>query len=359
MDKKRLNFSVGPVMMQKEICSIGGRQIPYFRTAEFSGLMNENEALLKQLTKAEDAGRVVFLTGSGTAGMEAAVMNAFTQDDKVLVINGGSFGSRFQRICEVHGISYEPIYLKPGESLTETELLKFDGKGFTGLLINMHETSTGVLYDMEMVSRFCKKNNLFLIVDAISSFMADEVLMEAWGTDILILASQKALALPPGMSFLVLSKAAVKRVQDVDVRSIYFNLKDYLKDGERGQTPYTPAVSILIQLNARLQMAAEKGIDKEIERVRHLAQYFRKGISGLPFELLSSSPSNAVTALVLRNINAQYIFEKLDKKHEIWICPNGGDLKEKVFRVGHIGNLKEEDYDRLIKALWDVLEEVK
>lgn len=353
-----LNFAVGPVMMQESIRSIGKEQIPYFRTPEFSELMKENERMLKELAGAGEGSRAVFLTGSGTAGMEMAVMNSFTEKDKVLVINGGSFGGRFEKLCQIHGIPSESIVLSPGEPLTKNCLEQYSGRGFTGMLINMHETSTGVLYDMEVAGDFCRKNHIFLAVDAISAFLADKVAMEEWGIDLLILSSQKALALPPGMSFLILGGKALERAEYADVKSMYFRISEYLKDGERGQTPYTPAVSVLLQLNARLKQVSENGIENEIRKVHDLSVYFREHIKNLPFELFTPSPSNAVTALVpLTGVSAYQYFEKLDKEYNIWVCPNGGSLKDKVFRVGHIGDVGRKDYDRLLSALREIVEE--
>ena len=355
---ERLNFAVGPVMMQEDIRSIGSRQVPYFRTREFSGLMKENEQMLKELSGAGEGSRVVFLTGSGTAGMEMAVMNSFREKDRVLVINGGSFGGRFEQLCEIHGISAESILLSPGEPLTERHLEQYSGKGFTGMLINMHETTTGVLYDMGMVGEFCRRNHIFLVVDAISSFLADKVAMEEWGIDLLILSSQKALALPPGMSFLVLGEKALVRAGESEVKSLYFRISDYLRDGERGQTPYTPAVSVLLQLNYRLRQVLETGVENEIRRVKKLSGYFREHIKEMPFKFFTSSPSNAVTALVpLTGVSAYQYFEKLDKEYNIWVCPNGGALKDKVFRVGHIGAVGQKDYARLLDALRRIVEE--
>ena len=132
-------------------------------------------------------------------------------------------------------------------------LEKYDGKDFSGFLVNVHETSTGVHYDTNMISTFCKKNNLFLIVDAVSSFLADEFNMSELGVDVMITGSQKALACPPGISVIVLSNKAVKRVAKVNVKCLYLNLNNALKNGERGQTPFTPAVGILLQINARLK----------------------------------------------------------------------------------------------------------
>lgn len=350
-----LNFTVGPVMSDEAVLSLGAQQVPYFRTPEFSELMLENERLMKKFTNAEDNARVVFLTGSGTASMEASVINSFTTEDKLLVINGGSFGQRFADICAIHDIPFEEIKLATGKALKEEALYKYDGKGFTGLLVNVHETSTGVHYDIEMISRFCKKNNIFLVVDAVSSFLADEFDMARLGADIMITGSQKALACPPGISVMVLSERAVKRVESRQVKCLYLNLKSALKDGERGQTPFTPAVSILIQINARLkQIEAAGGMQAEYKRIKEQAEDFREKIKGLPFENISESMSNAVTALHPLTASAKDIFSVLKNEYNIWICPNGGDMAETIFRVGHIGALSKDDNTVLVNAFKDM-----
>lgn len=355
---EKLNFTVGPVMMAQEIKEAGAREVPYFRTTEFSQLMKENETYMKKLAMAKEDSRVVFLTGSGTAAMEMAVMNSFTKDDKVLVVNGGGFGQRFEELCEIHEIPFESILLSPGESLEVDVLNQYNNQGFTGLLVNMHETSTGVLYDMKGISDFCKRNQIFLVVDAISAFLADELRMGEWGINVLITSSQKAFALPPGMSFLILDAEAVERMEQMKVQSMYFNVKDYLKNGERGQTPFTPAVGVLIQLNIRLQKLVEVGLEKDLARTKELAQYFRSKLDGLPFEMFTTSPSNAVTAITPTNgVSAYHYFERLEKEYNIWVCPNGGALSDKVFRVGHIGALEKKDYDRLIEALTEIAKE--
>lgn len=350
-----LNFTVGPVMSDEKILNIGSQQVPYFRTSEFSDVMFENEKLMKKFVNAEHNARVIFITGSGTASMEAAVINSFTNEDRVLIINGGSFGQRFVEICELHEIPYEEIRLQPGKQLKEEELYKYDGQNFTGLLVNAHETSTGVHYDMEMISQFCKKNKLFFVVDAVSSFLADELDMAELKVDIMITGSQKALACPPGVSILVLSENAVKRVTKVDVKCLYLNLNKALRDGERGQTPFTPAVSILLQINARLkEIDATGGVKSEYEKIKEQAEDFRNKIKGLPLEIVSESMSNAVTPLHPTNASAYDVFTILKNEYNIWICPNGGELSDKVFRVGHIGNLTKEDNTTLVNALKDL-----
>lgn len=350
-----LNFTVGPVQSNDAVRQIGSEQVPYFRTPEFSNVMLENEKLIKKFAKAPENSRVVFITGSGTASMEATVLNCFDKNDKVIVVNGGSFGQRFVDLCEVLEIPYIEIKLNYGEALTSEHLKKIDASKATGFLVNLHETSTGVLYDIDLISDFCANNELFLVVDAISAFLADEIDMAKNRIDALITGSQKALACPPGISVIVLSEKAVDRVNRKSVRSLYFDLKNALKNGERGQTPFTPAVGILLQINARLRgIDKNGGVETETERISMLAQDFRSKIVDLPLEIASDSMSNAVTPIHPKNVSAYDIFRILKDEYDIWVCPNGGELVDKVFRVGHIGHLTKEDNDTLIQALNDM-----
>lgn len=350
-----INFTVGPVMASKNICELGAEQVPYFRTPEFSDVMLENERYVLEFAKAPDNSKAVFMTCSSTGSMEAVVMNCFSKKDKVLIINGGSFGQRFVEICQIHNIPYAAIELEHGRKLTKEKLYEYDGMGYTGLLVNVDETSTAVLYDSMMIGEFCKKNNMFFVCDCVSAFLADPFDMAKCGADVMITGSQKVLACPPGVSIIVLSPKGVDRVKSSNVKSMYFDLKDALKNQERGQTPFTPAVGILLQINARLnEIKNFGGADAEVARVAAQAKDFREKIKYLPFELVSESPANGVTAVHPVTANAYDIFLWLKDEYNIWICPNGGDMKESVFRVGHIGALTHEDNTILVNALKDL-----
>ncbi len=357
-DYEKLNFTVGPVQSFDSTLEIASHQIPYFRTDSFSEVMKDNERIMKKLYGLPEGSRVVFLTGSGTSGMEAAVMNSLTSKDNVLVVNGGSFGARFVELCNVHRIPNTPIELESGRTLKYDDIKKYDNSGkYTAFLVNLHETSTGVLYDIDMISDFCKRNGLLLIVDAVSAFLADEFNAEKSGIDVVITGSQKALALAPGMSIIGMSPKALKRVESNEIESFYFDLKKYLKDGERGQTPFTPAVSVLLALNDRLHNIENSGIEAERSRIHNLAVDFRNKIKGLPVKLFAETPSNAVTALyVSGDVTAEDIFTELKDKYDIFVCPNGGEMKKTVFRVGHIGNLTPEDNSILVDAMKKVFE---
>jgi len=353
------NFAVGPVQSCDAVRAIGAEQVPYFRTAEFSEMMLENERLVKKLVHALEDSQVAFMTCSGSGGMETAIINCLTKEDKALVINGGSFGERFVELLTLHEIPFTEIKMEKGKALKPEHLTPYEGKGYTAFLFQNHETSTGVLYDAKLVSDFCKRNGCFMIVDAISSFLADPFDMTELDAGVMITGSQKALACPPGIAIIVLAPTALKRIERTKCCCQYFDLKLALKNQERGQTPWTPAVGVLRQIHARLkEIDSAGGAETEIVRTAHLANYFRIKLKefNLPFEIFSESLSNAVTPLHPTTQSAFRIFLKLKDEYGMWVCPNGGDMKEALFRVGHIGFLSESDYDKLINTFLDLRE---
>lgn len=354
-----INFTVGPVQSSDAVRAIGAEQVPYFRTAEFSKTMLENERLIKKFAQASDESKVAFMTCSGSGGMETAIMNCLTKDDKALVINGGSFGERFVELLTLHEIPFTEIKLEHGKALKAEHLAEYEGKGYTAFLMQKHETSTGVHYDINLVSEFCKRNGCFLIVDTISTFLCDPFDMAATGTGVMITGSQKALACAPGIAVMILAPSALERINKTKCCCQYLDLKLALKNMERGQTPWTPAVGILRQVNVRLkEIDANGGAEAEIARCAGLAKYFRDKLveHNLPFEIVSESLSNAVTPLHPTTQSANEIFLKIKDEYGMWVCPNGGSMKDTIFRVGHIGYLQKEDYDKLIAAFIDLRE---
>jgi len=198
---------------------------------------------------------------------------------------------------------------------------------------------------------------LFLIVDCISTFLTDPFDMAKLEADIMITGSQKALACPPGIAVMCLSPRALKRVEQNQCLCQYLDLKLALSNMDRGQTPWTPAVGVLLQINARLrEIDANGGVEGEIARTAALANYFRTRLKelNLPFEIVSESLSNAVTPLHPTTASAYDIFLKIKDEYGIWICPNGGEMKDTIFRVGHIGYLHQADYDQLLDTFVDL-----
>ncbi len=346
-------YTPGPVHMYKETLEIGSHQTPYFRNKEFSKVLVECENTIIELANAPRGSKVVFLAASGTAGMEAAVINFLGKKDKAIVVNGGNFGQRFADICSCHNVAYEEWNIT-NDNLENIENSKIS-RDITHFLVNAHETSVGLLFDLNAIGAFCKKHSLLNIVDAISMFMTDELDMQKHNIDVMIASSHKGLALPPGLTFLVLSPNAIKKIQNSS--SYYFDLKLYLSNGNRGQTPFTPAVSIILQLQQRLKGVLEKGIENEIEHTKKMAEYFRSNLKGLPLSLFSHHMPNAMTILKVSNqIDALDLVDKLEQESGVVVTPNGGTLKHKVFRVSHMGNMSKEYIDVLINALFKYYE---
>lgn len=336
-------------MMSDDVLRSGAEPLPYFRTDAFSQTVLNCEAMLLRLLKAPAGYRTVLLTASGTAAMEAA-LGGFGDHDSLLVVNAGAFGERFAEICRFHRLPHEELKIAPGAPLPS--------RGFeapasvTAVAVCHHETTTGTVYDLNAWDAFCKANDALLVVDAISSFLADPIDMSRQSADALILSSHKGLALPPGLSFVVLSPRMIRKLETQRARSYYLDLKRYLKEGARGQTPFTPAIGVLRQLEKRLEALGQKGADAQVHRTALLARDFRKKIRGLPLDLFSSNPSNALTALEPRDgRSALWYVERLREDFGFYVCPNGGDLKDRVFRVGHLGNLSVRDNARLAAAL--------
>lgn len=343
-------FTPGPVKMADDILALGAKQTPYFRNAEFSKILLECEENLLKIVNAPKESRVLFLTASGTAGMESAVENLIAKDDKSIVINGGGFGQRFVDICNLHNIQNINLKLE-NNNLSDTKILQKHNDAKT-LLINAHETSIGTLYDLESVGAFCKNNDILNIVDGISMFVTDELDMQKFNIDALILSSQKGLALPPGISMIVLTPKAIQKLQPQS--SLYFDFRSHLSDGKRGQTPFTPAVTILLQLHYRLEKITKNSIENEILKAKEIAEYFRESIKELPLKLYSSHMPNAMTTLTPTDEKSAWtIVNDLDTKYNVIVAPNGGKLKDKIFRVSHMGAMTKEYTDILIDALYD------
>lgn len=345
-------FVPGPVEMDEETRQVGAQRLPYMRTAAFSAFTLEVMEDLRRLVGT--TGEVSILTASGTAAMEATVLGLFGPADRVLVIDGGTFGHRFVEICEIHGVPHEVLALAPGQDLDlQAFAARVAAGGFTGVLVNAHETSTGALYDVEGMGRVLAGSATTLVVDAISSLCADRYRMDDWGVDATIFSSQKGLALPPGLAFVALSPRARERALAAPRRSLYLHLADYLKDGKRGQTPYTVAVGLLLQTAHRLRAIHAAGVDAVVEATAARAKAFRAGLEGLPVEVLPACPSNAVTALRLQkgSRSAAELVERVAERHGLVLAPNGGALRETVFRVSHLGDQSLEDVAEVLSAL--------
>lgn len=347
-------FTPGPILMDPETLIEGGKQAQYFRTPAFSEKMLECMAMLQQVLGASSDDPVMFLTASGTAAMEATVANLFTDKDKLLVIDGGTFGNRFATICEIHNIPHTVIKLARNEAFDPAVLNQYENAGYTGFLVNVCETSTGQLYPMEIIANFCERNHICLVLDAISSFLCDPLNMNDLHCSALIISSQKGLALSPGMSYVVVKKDVFgKRVKDNTFKSLYLNFNNYYPEILRGQTPYTPAVGIINQLYEKLKRVLKVGSNNYISDNEKNAKYFRDELLKKTKFMYCSYPlSSCVTPVYCKNNNAKEISDTLRDKYGVYVTPCAGELANIIFRVAHMSPLiTKDDIDELIGLL--------
>ena len=196
---------------------------------------------------------------------------------------------------------------------------------------------------------------MVFVVDAISAFLADDINMDKYGIDAIILSSQKALALAPGLSIVALSERMIGRVDVTESHSLYFDFKDYLKNGERGQTPFTPAVRVIIELEDMVKRIEEKGIENIIKETNEIALYFRKRIKEIGLDYPSYPLSNAVTPVIFPEENADIVYRELIDKYGFTVNPSGGENAKKMFRVAHVGNHSIEDTEELVLAIEEII----
>lgn len=339
---------VFPGEIEEDIRKINAEEIPYMRTAGFSQTVKECEQMLLELIHCK-GGRVIPYTASGTAAMDAVVTNYVKAlGGKAFVIVGGSFGRRWQQLCDYYDVENEAFNVDFCKDIDyeafEAAMEKAQPKV---LLCQQHETSTGVLYDLERISAICHRHDVRMVVDVISSFLADPLDMDKWGIDICLTSTQKGLNISPGLSIVFLSS----KLNDFQFahNSYYFDFEENLKNLTRGQTPFSPATTLFLQLHERLKRDVALGTDKIVAEVRKRALYFRSLCEKNGWEIPAESKSNCITGFFVHQ-NGDLLFTEMIKRG-FYIMPGG---TPHYFRVSHLGLQTEEDLDDLVANIKEV-----
>ncbi len=358
MDKKLL-MVLGPTEIEEDVLQAGAKAQVYMRTSDYSQRLEKIFKNLQYVFQTKNP--VVFFASSGTGAMEAAVTNVLSRGDTALYINGGSFGDRWGKICRCHGVKTIEVKVNFGDSVNpeiiEKELDK--NKNIKAVFATLDETSSGALTDIKALGEIIKNfPETIFVVDCVSGLVVEEMKTDDWGVDVAVSSSQKAMAIPPGLGFMSISEKALNFAKESDLRSFYFDIFDHINNWKRNQTPFTPAVSLLFQLEKRLEKIQKEGLDKYRQRYFALTKRIRDGLLEFGFVPVAKYPANCVTGVFTEKYDASEIVRIMREKYNIEIAPSGGDLKTKLFRVGNFGNITESDIDRFLFAMKETLKEL-
>lgn len=360
MLKKRYLLTPGPTPVPPESLLAMAKPIIHHRTKQFRSYLAEATKGMQEILQTKN--QVITLASSGTGAMEAAVSNLLSAGDKALVVAGGKFGQRWGQICKAYGVDASILEVEWGQAIDPDAIKKELEKAadIKAVFTTLCETSTGVRTDIKAIAQITKGHQAIQITDAISALGAEEMKMDEWGIDVVVTGSQKGLMMPPGLAFIALNEKAWKLSESSDLPKYYFNLTKARKSLEGNDTPWTPAVNLVIGLVEALKLMQEEGIDNVIKRHENLAQATREAVMALGLKLLApESPSSVVTAVKLPSeIDGIELVKKLRDEYDVWIAGGQADLKGKIIRIAHLGYMNKFDTIVGISALEMALKEM-
>ncbi len=351
---KKYLFSPGPTMLPPEVQLRMAEPIMHHREPEFSRILGEIRENLKYLfqTKKE----VLVFTSSGTGAMDGAVSNLLSRGDKAVVVRGGKFGDRWAEICEAYGIQVRAIDVPWGEAVAPgrvADALREDGT-IRAVYTTASETSTGVKHPIKEIAEVTGQyKETVIVVDAITGIGVFDIPMDEWGIDVLVTGSQKALMLPPGLSFVALSDKAWRFVERSDLPKYYFNFKKELKKLEANDTSFTPAITLVLGLRDSLSMIRQEGLEALFARHEKLAEATRAAVKALGLELYAEkSPTNALTAVKIpETIGAKELKGHFYERFGITVAGGQDQVKGKIIRIAHLGYYDRLDVILVVSAL--------
>jgi len=350
---KEYLLTAGPTPVPERVLLAMARPVLYHRAPAFTECLKEVQEGLRWLLQTKQLPLV--LAGSGTVGMDAAVSNFLRTGDKAVVIRGGKFGERWGKICQAFGIECVFIDVEWGKGVDAKLVAEAIDKnpGVRAVYATASETSTATRHDIEAVAKVVKgKDDVILCVDAITAVGVYDVPVDKWGLDVCVVGSQKALMLPPGLAVVAVSEKAWKANERSNLPRFYNHLLRERKSQEKGETAFTPAVSLVVGLSESLKMLKEETLEGVFNRHDRLAKATRAAAGGLGLELFSSSPVNSVTGIRVPNgVDGSAVVKNMRMKYGITIAGGQDHLKGKIVRIAHIGYFSEFDIITAISGL--------
>ncbi len=357
----KLNLMIpGPTPVPENVLSCMSKHPIGHRSEDFQKIVQKTTEQLKWLH--QTTADVLTITGSGTAAMEAGIINTLSKGDRVICGDNGKFGERWVKVAKAYGLDVNVIKADWGQPLDPNQfkrVLEEDTKKTIKAVILTHsETSTGVINDLKTINNEVKKHGKAItIVDCVTSIGACNIPMDEWGIDVIASGSQKGYMIPPGLSFVAMSERAWEANKQSNLPKFYLDLKQYLKTVNKNSNPFTPAINLYFALEASLKMMQKEGLNNIFERHTRHQKATQEGIKAMGLKLFTkeSFGSPAITAVEPNNADPENIRKILKNDFDILLAGGQDHLKGKIFRIGHLGFVNDRDIISVISALESTL----
>jgi len=357
MSDRRLLLTPGPTPVPPEVLHAMGEPVIHHRSPDFAAIFRDVVARLREVFRTQND--VLVFTASGTGAFESAIVNLLSPGERVLTVSCGEFGTRWQRMAAAFGCEVVPLDYAWGETPQPSHLRETLAASGAGAVVLVHsETSTGVVSDLEALLAACREAGALTVVDAVSSLGAVALETDAWGADVVVTGSQKALMTPPGLAFVAVSEQAWRRRETATLPRFYWDWAAMRTAQEKGSTRFTPATSTVVALAEALRLLLEDGLEAAFARHVALGRACRAGIKAMGLELYSPDEDRAAVltaALTPEGVDAVALRLALRDRHGITIAGGHGDLASRLFRIGHIGYVSIDDIAAALAAVEEEL----
>ena len=360
----KLNLMIpGPTPVPENVLSCMSKHPIGHRSGDFQDIVQKTTEQLKWLH--QTTADVLTITGSGTAAMEAGIINTLSKGDQVICGDNGKFGERWVKVAKAYGLDVKVIKADWGKQLDPNEfkrILQGDtDKKIKAVILTHSETSTGVINDLQAINKEVKNHGKAItIADCVTSLGACNIPMDEWGIDVIASGSQKGYMIPPGLSFVAMSKRAWEANSQSNLPKFYLDLNQYLKTVNKNSNPFTPAINLYFALEESLTMMQNEGLNNIFTRHARHQKATQEGIKAMGLNLFAKEKfgSPAITAVQPENIDAESIRKLIKDDFDILLAGGQDHLKGKIFRIGHLGFVNDRDIISVISALESTLEKM-
>ncbi len=353
MPQKRYLLTPGPTPVPPEVLEAMGKPVIHHRSPDFKAVFAETRARLRQVFRTEN--EVLLFTASGTGAFESSVANLLSPGEKVLAVSHGNFGTRWQKMAAAFGCDVVELTYDWGTAPRAEDVSRVLAESGAKVALLVHsETSTGVVSDIRSLVAACNDAGAISVVDAISSLGAVPLESDAWGIDVVVTGSQKALMTPPGLAFASVSDRAWAKAEEATLPRFYWDWVRARAQQEKDNTLFTPATSTVVALNVALGLILEEGLETVFARHVSLGRACRAGARAMGLDLYSPDDDSAAVLtgmLTPAGIDAVELRLALRSRYGITIAGGHGDVIDRLFRIGHIGYVDVFDISTVLGAI--------